>query len=100
MLLPAGLLGYRFGRKKMLFAALVLFGVASLAAAYAPSSAVFIAARTVLGLGAAFLIPLSMSGLRGLFTQEERPKAVGGWAAANFLALPIGPMLGGRMLTP
>jgi DHA2 family multidrug resistance protein-like MFS transporter len=99
MLLPAGLLGDRFGRKKMLFGALVLFGLASLTAAYAPSSAVFIAARTVLGLGAAFLIPLSMSVLRVLFTEEERPKAVGIWAAANFLALPIGPILGGWMLT-
>jgi DHA2 family multidrug resistance protein-like MFS transporter len=98
MLLPAGLLGDRYGRKKMLLVALALFGIASLGAAYAPTSVVFIAARAVLGLASAFLITLSMSVLPVLFTDEERPRAVGIWAAANFLALPIGPILGGWML--
>jgi MFS transporter, DHA2 family, multidrug resistance protein len=59
VLLPAGLLGDRFGRKKLIVAALVVFGAASVACAYAPSAAALIAARTVLGLGAAFIIPLS-----------------------------------------
>ena len=87
-LLPAGLLGDRYGRKKVLLGALALFGVGSLAVAFAPSAGAFIAARVLLGLGAAAVIPLSLSVLTVLFTPEERPRAVGVWAAANFLALP------------
>src|SRR5579863_1637204 len=57
-LLPGGLLGDRFGRKKMLLGALAVFGLGSAACAWAPSPAAFIAARTVLGLSAGFMIPL------------------------------------------
>src|SRR6266853_2528683 len=56
-LLPAGLLGDRFGSKKMLIGALVLFGVASLACAYSRSSGELVAARAVLGVGAAVVLP-------------------------------------------
>jgi MFS transporter, DHA2 family, multidrug resistance protein len=98
-LLPAGLLGDRYGRKKILLGALALFGVGSLAVAYAPSAGAFTAARLLLGLGAAAVIPLSLSVLTVLFTPDERPRAVGVWAAANFLALPLGPILGGWLLT-
>lgn len=98
-LLPGGLLGDRFGRKKMMLGALVVFGLGSLACAYSPSAGAFIAARAVLGLSAGFMIPLSLSVVTVTFTDEERPKAVGVWAAANFLALPIGPILGGWLLT-
>jgi MFS transporter, DHA2 family, multidrug resistance protein len=98
-LLPGGLLGDRFGRKRVLLGALALFGAGSLACAYAPSAGTFIAARVLLGLGAAAIIPLALSVLTVLFTDEERPRAVGVWATANFLALPIGPILGGWLLT-
>jgi MFS transporter, DHA2 family, multidrug resistance protein len=98
-LLPAGLLGDRYGRKKLLVGALVLFGIGSLAVAYAPSAGAFIGARVLLGLGAAAIIPLSLSVLTVLFAPQERPRAVGVWAAANFLALPLGPILGGWLLT-
>jgi MFS transporter, DHA2 family, multidrug resistance protein len=98
-LLPAGLLGDRYGRKRVLLGALVLFGAGSLAVAYAPSAGAFIAARVLLGLGAAAIIPLSLSVLTVLFTAQERPRAVGVWATANFLALPLGPILGGWLLT-
>ena len=98
-LLPAGLLGDRYGRKKILLGALVLFGVGSVAVAYAPSAGAFIGARVLLGLGAAAVIPLSLSVLTVLFSPQERPRAVGVWAAANFLALPLGPILGGWLLT-
>jgi MFS transporter, DHA2 family, multidrug resistance protein len=98
-LLPAGLLGDRYGRKRILLGALVLFGVGSLAVAYAPSAGAFIGARVLLGLGAAAVIPLSLSVLTVLFSPRERPRAVGVWAAANFLALPLGPILGGWLLT-
>jgi EmrB/QacA subfamily drug resistance transporter len=98
-MLPAGLLGDRFGRKKVLLGSLVLFGIGSVACAFATTPAQFIAARTVLGLACSGLIVMALSALTVLFDEEERPKAVGVWAAANFLATPIGPILGGWLLT-
>jgi MFS transporter, DHA2 family, multidrug resistance protein len=98
-MLPAGLLGDRYGRKKVLLLSLALFGAGSAACAYAPSSGAFIAARAVLGLAGAGIIVMALSALTVLFTEEERPRAVGIWAAANFLALPLGPILGGWLLT-
>jgi EmrB/QacA subfamily drug resistance transporter len=97
-LLPAGLLGDRYGRKKMLLSALVLFGAASAACAFAPSAGVLIAARALLGLAAAFLLPLSMSILPVLFSAQERPRAIGIWATANAIGVPIGPIVGGLLL--
>ncbi|HMA36730.1 MAG TPA: MFS transporter [Chloroflexia bacterium] len=99
MLLPAGLLGDRYGRRRMLLGALAVFGAGSLACAYAPSAGAFIAARLLLGLAAAFLVTLSLAVLPVLFAEQERPRAVGIWAAANFVSLPIGPLLGGWLLT-
>ena len=98
-MLPMGLFGDRFGRKKVLLTALFLFGVGSAACAYAPTVEAFIAARFVLGLAGAGIIVMALSGLTVLFTPEERPRAVGVWAAANFVAFPIGPILGGYLLT-
>ena len=98
-LLPGGLLGDRFGRKKVMIIALSVFGLGSLACAYAPNAGAFIAARTVLGLAAGAMIPLVLSVLAVMFTDQERTKAVGVWAAANFIALPIGPILGGWLLS-
>ena len=98
-LLPGGLLGDRFGRKKVMICALSVFGLGSLACAYAPNADAFIVARTVLGLAAGCMVPLVLSVLAVMFTDAERTKAVGVWAAANFLALPIGPILGGWLLS-
>jgi EmrB/QacA subfamily drug resistance transporter len=98
-MLPAGLLGDRYGRKKVMLTALFLFGIGSVACAYAPSTVAFVAARVVLGLAGAGIIVMALSSLTVLFTEEERPRAVGIWAAANFLALPLGPILGGWLLT-
>jgi MFS transporter, DHA2 family, multidrug resistance protein len=97
-LLPAGLLGDRFGRKKLLVGALVVFGAASLGCAYAPDTGWLIVARAVLGLAAAFLMPLSMSVLAVLFTPAERPRAMAVWATANSIGIPLGPILGGWLL--
>src|SRR6516225_9166024 len=98
-LLPGGALGDRFGRKRVMLITLAVFGAGSLACAFAPNAAAFIAARTVLGVSAGFMLPLVLSVVTVMFTDEERPKAVGIWSAANFLALPIGPILGGWMLS-
>ncbi|BCB77047.1 DHA2 family efflux MFS transporter permease subunit [Phytohabitans flavus] len=97
-LLPAGMLGDRFGRKRMLLGALVLFGVASLTCAYATSTGQLIAARALLGLGAAVLTPLTAAVLTVIFTPEERPRALTIWVTANALGIPLGPLVGGWLL--
>jgi EmrB/QacA subfamily drug resistance transporter len=97
-LLPAGQLGDRYGRKKLLITALLVFGAASAACAYAPNTGSLIAARAVLGMAAAFLMPLSLSVLAVLFTPAERPRAVGVWATANSIGIPLGPIVGGWLL--
>jgi EmrB/QacA subfamily drug resistance transporter len=98
-MLPAGLLGDRYGRKKVLLASLALFGVGSAACAYSTSVAEFMAARVLIGLAGAGLIVMGFSVLTVLFAKEERPKAVGVMAGASFVAFPIGPILGGWLLT-
>ncbi|HEY7484852.1 MAG TPA: DHA2 family efflux MFS transporter permease subunit [Streptosporangiaceae bacterium] len=97
-MIPAGMLGDRYGRKRLMLIALVIFGLSSLAAAYAPSSGAFIAARAVLGLGAAILLPMNLALLPVLFPEEERRKAIAAVAGAALLAYPIGPILGGWLL--
>jgi MFS transporter, DHA2 family, multidrug resistance protein len=98
-MLPAGLLGDRLGRKRVMLASLVLFGAGSLGCAYAPSTTAFIAARVALGVAGAGMVVMALSVMTVLFSEEERPRAVGIWGAANFVALPIGPILGGWLLT-
>src|SRR5437879_3930034 len=98
-MLPAGVLGDRFGRKRILLGALVLFGAGSVACAFAVNSAQFIAGRLILGVAGAAIVVMALSVMTVIFTEEERPRAVGIWAAANFLALPIGPIFGGWLLT-
>jgi MFS transporter, DHA2 family, multidrug resistance protein len=98
-MLPAGLAGDLFGRKRVMMSALVLFGAGSAACATAPSAAVFTVARLALGLAGAGVTVMALSSLTVLFSEEERPRAVGVWAGANFLALPLGPILGGWLLS-
>ncbi len=98
-MIPAGMLGDRFGRKKMLLGALFVFGASSLACAYASSSGELLAARALLGLAAAFVTPLTLSVLTVLFSEEERGRAVTIIVGMTMVAYPIGPILGGWLLT-
>jgi MFS transporter, DHA2 family, multidrug resistance protein len=98
-MLPAGLLGDRYGRRTVLLASLALFGVGSAACALAPNPAAFIAARTVVGIAGAGIIVMALASITVLFDEAERPKAISIWSAANFLAAPIGPILGGWLLS-
>ena len=98
-MLPAGFLGDRYGRKKVLLVSLALFGVGSAGCAYSRSVGEFMAARVLVGLAGAGLIVMAFSVLTVLFSKGERPKAVGIMAAATFVAFPIGPILGGWLLT-
>ncbi|OAB44380.1 MFS transporter [Paenibacillus glacialis] len=97
-LLPAGLLGDRLGRKRMLIVGLILFGAASLICAYSISPWELITGRALLGLGAALLVPLSMSIIPVMFSEKERPKAIGVWMMANAFGIPLGPIVGGWLL--
>src|SRR5215469_2916187 len=99
MMLPAGLLGDRYGRKRMLVGALVLFGIGSLACAYSTTSGELIAARVLLGLAAAFILPLSFAVLPVLFEEHERQRALAIVAGSALAAFPLGPLLGGWLLT-
>jgi DHA2 family multidrug resistance protein-like MFS transporter len=97
--LPAGLVGDRFGRKKLLLASLAVFGAGSVLCAEAPSPGVFLLARLLMGLAGAGVTVMALSALTVLFDDTERTKATGIYEAANFLALPLGPILGGWMLS-
>src|SRR6266542_4049309 len=73
-LVPGGMLGDRYGRKKILVLALLVFGLASIACAFAPSAETFIAARAGLGLGAGLILPMVLGVLPVLFDDKERPR--------------------------
>lgn len=99
VMLPIGALGDRYGRRKLLLAALVVFGLASVWCAYSSSSGELIAARVALGLGGAAIMPLSMAQMPVLFPEpKERDRAMAVWLAALTLGMPLGPLLGGWLL--
>ena len=98
-MLPAGFLGDRYGRKKVLLVSLALFGVGSVACGYSTSVGEFMVARVLVGLAGAGLIVMALSVLTVLFSKKERPTAAGIISASTFVAFPIGPILGGWLLT-
>jgi EmrB/QacA subfamily drug resistance transporter len=99
LLLLAGALGDRFGRRRMLLAGLALFGAASAWAAYAGGVDGLIAARAVMGAGAALIMPATLSLLISVFTDtRERTMAIGIWAATAGLGVALGPVVGGFLL--
>jgi EmrB/QacA subfamily drug resistance transporter len=98
-MIPSGMLGDRFGRKRVLLISLGIFGLGSVACAYAASAGQFIAARALLGVGAAAILPMVLSALPVLFSEDERPKAIAVIMSVTMLGFPIGPILGGWLLT-
>ncbi|GAA0580083.1 MFS transporter [Streptomyces crystallinus] len=98
LMLPAGLLGDRFGRRRMLITGLGIFLAGSLIGALTTSVGAVIAARAVMGVGAAFVMPLALAVLPSLFPAEERTKAVSLVTASSALGLPLGPIIGGFLL--
>ena len=80
LLLPIGAIGDRWGRKRVLVTGLVVFALANIAAALAPSATALLVARVVAGAGAAMIMPVTLSVITSSFPAHERAKAVGIWA--------------------
>ncbi len=97
-LLPAGALGDRFGRKGALQVGLVIFGICAVVASFSSSPAQLIASRAVMGLGAALVMPATLSIIQSSFPPHERAKAVATWAGLAGAGGAIGPLLSGLML--
>jgi len=99
-LLPgAGTLGDRLGARRLFIWGLLVFGAASLAAAYAPSPVLLIVARGLLAVGAAMMMPATLAIIRHTFTNaRERGLAIGVWAAIASGGAAIGPVVGGLLL--
>lgn len=98
LLMPAGVIGDRWGRARVLASGLLVFVAASTAAAWSPSPAALILARAVMGLGASAAFPLALSIIPTVFPGEQRSKAVAVLTAAMGVGLPLGPLLGGWLL--
>jgi EmrB/QacA subfamily drug resistance transporter len=99
LLIPAGALGDRYGRRRSLLGGLAVFALGSAIAAFAPGTGMLIAARVIMGLGAAFVMPATLSILNSVFPPKERPQAIAAWSAVAGVGIVIGPTLGGLLLT-
>jgi EmrB/QacA subfamily drug resistance transporter len=98
-MIPLGQIGDRYGRRSTMLTGIALFAAASIACAYATGPTAFIVARLFLGCAGASIIVMALALFTVLFDEKERPRAIGIWAAANFLAFPLGPILGGWLLS-
>jgi EmrB/QacA subfamily drug resistance transporter len=98
VMLPIGLLGDRYGHKKLLITGITIFGGASLAGVFVGSAGPLIAVRTLMGVGAAMIMPLTMALLPKIFPKDELDKAIGTWTAAASIGMPVGPLVGGWLL--
>jgi EmrB/QacA subfamily drug resistance transporter len=98
LLLLGGAAGDRYGRRRLLIAGVLLFGIASLACAVAPTLILLLLARFVQGASAAILMPNSLAILGQSFSGEAKGRAIGIWAATGAAAGAIGPVLGGWLI--
>ncbi|HEX6458970.1 MAG TPA: DHA2 family efflux MFS transporter permease subunit [Thermoleophilaceae bacterium] len=99
LLLTGAALGDRFGRRRVFSFGLALFTLASAAAALAPSTSALIAARAIQGIGAAVVTPLTLTLLSEAVPAEKRGLALGAWSGISGLAVALGPVVGGAVVT-
>src|ERR1700710_1149690 len=95
LLLPAAALGDRLGRRRVFLAGLLLFTLASAAAAVSTGTGMLIVARALQGVGGAAVMPLSLTLLQASVPAHRRGAALGVWGAASGLAVALGPLVGG-----
>lgn len=99
LLIPAGRLGDRVGRRRLLLVGATLFGAASLGAAFSPSAEWLIFSRAMMGIGGATLMPSTLALIRSTFTDEQqRARAIGLWTAAFAAGGALGPVVAGGLL--
>lgn len=98
LLLTAGAIGDRYGRKRVLQIGLIWFAIDSLLSANAASTGMLIASRALLGIGGALILPATLSTISATFPLTERPQAIAIWAAIFGLGVGLGPLIGGFLL--